>query len=99
MAPLTGEVTPEKPWKREISSLLQLAPWPQAEMVCCIMNQKDIRYLTAKALYKLDAGEYAYIHKTHMRELRRAATCVKSAIYTEDDKGSQAEGTQRPEAS
>lgn len=37
MARLTGEVRPEKPWKWEISSPLQLEPWPQAEMVYCIV--------------------------------------------------------------
>lgn len=46
MARLTGEVRPEKPWKWEISSPLQLEPWPQAEMVYCIMYQRDVHYLT-----------------------------------------------------
>lgn len=40
MARLTGEVRPEKPWKWEISSPLQLEPWPQAEVGYCITDQK-----------------------------------------------------------
>lgn len=46
MARLTGEVRPEKPWKWEISSPLQLEPWPQPETVYCITHQRVVHYLT-----------------------------------------------------
>ncbi len=36
--------------------------------------------------------------KTHKQELSHVAACVKPAIYTEDDKESQAEGAKCPEA-
>ncbi len=67
-------------------------------MVYGITNQRGVHYLKA---WKPETGRWECVHahkKTHKQELSRVVACVKPAIYTEDDKESQAEGTKCPEA-
>lgn len=103
MARLTGEVRPEKPWKWEISSPLQLEPWPQAEMAYCITYQRHVRYLTVNTYESPKTINWTLRNtrthkKTRKQEPSHVAACVKLAIYKEDNKESQAEGAKCPEA-
>lgn len=71
-------------------------------MAYCIMNHRDVHYLTVNTHespknQKLDCVNVFILTRKHI-ELHHVAARVQPAIYTEDDKESQAEGAKCPEA-